>query len=137
MGKRLIVLIVLLLGIIICTFQALVEVPDSHADITPELNRTAQNLSALNFQDLIDKAAQAALNKQWPLCSYYLDTLQDAWDRTKPAAHIRLELINEVDQQLDVLHALVLTQNQSEFIKQSTQLTRMFAQILTQTQQRE
>ncbi|NMB38210.1 MAG: hypothetical protein GX994_01380 [Firmicutes bacterium] len=122
--KYLIFLVVILIGLaFFSTFQAYVEFPEKDSEIVEPQTRSINP----NFQNLIDKIAQAAINDDWNLCNYYLDQLQTLWDDFKPKSADALSLTAEINRTLSELNFLVIEQNKSKVIESASKLIKMFS----------
>ena len=127
MGRPFALISVLLIAVILfSTYQASVQNPPAAPEQGPEIRSNTST-----FQDLTDKAAQAAVDGEWTLCRYYIDQLQTEWDQIKPDSAHRLDTIIPVDQVLAQLHALALDQDQVGIIQATTQLTQAFSHLFS------
>jgi|LSQX01.2.fsa_nt_gb hypothetical protein len=122
--KYLVFLVVILLGLaFFSTFQAYVEFPQKKSDIVEPHTHSVNP----NFQNLIDKMAQAAINDDWSLCNYYLDQLNTLWDDFKPKSTDTLNLTAEINRTLSELSFVVVEQNKSKLIESASKLIQLFS----------
>ncbi len=108
---------------VIGTLRGQVQLAKKESEIIqPETNGNKSN-----FQNIIDKIGQTALNNEWNACSHYVKQLQHLWDDFQPESAEKLNLTKAISRNISNLDFAVVEKDAAEVMDILSQLIKIIS----------